>query len=274
MKKIITILLMALISTSAFAAIPSEPEMREFLNDLSIPFGVTSSGGIYNTSFYSGGIPHFNIDMGVTSSGAEIKNPEGQGDMKTTFSIFHLKGIGGLFKGFQPTSSWAGFLGLEVGAKLFTSPMFGGLNESSKGYPYGFSVLSKVNLLKNKNLTPALSFTFEYNSLLNGEFRFHDFNAGEVASCTYSISSLFYHIDIRERVGLVYLYSGFGWLSPSLKGTYTISNRETDFTSSDEGTLTKYYLGLSVPIELIDANLEIGKSETLGYFGASLGFRM
>lgn len=273
MRLLFLTFLFLLIITLLFAEIPTEQNLRIFLGELNNPIALTVNGGNFNSSFYLAGIPHFNIETGVTSLGFSIKDPVGMGTIKTNISMFHLKGSFGLFKGFSPTRSWKGFLGIETGVKGFTSPLLGTFNQYKERYPYGFLVTTKLNLLKNSGFIPSISFSFDYSYLFDGKLKFIDRQTNEKASCSFHQNSLYYHFAIRENLGLVHLYTGFGWLSPTLKADYVIEENEGALTSEPE-TLNKFYFGLTVPVELIDINLEFGKSQSYGYYGAALGFRM
>jgi|GEM_PF-3652351 len=273
MKKQLTLLFISMMTPSLFAAVPTPQNMREFLTDFSEPLGITINGGNFNSSAYLSGIPHFNLESGVTALECEIKNPVGEGNLKTSISVFYAKATFGLFKGFNPTTSWKGFMGIETGIKGYGSPLFGTLNKYKEKSPFGLSLTGKLNLLKNKGLIPAFSFFFDYNSLLSMKFQFIDRQTHEKANSSINMSTFAYHLELRESLPLVDIYTGFAWLTPSMKGTYTINDYEREINYT-QGTLTQFHFGIAVPVELIDVNLEVGKAGKLGYYGAALGFRM
>jgi len=273
MKSVVFLGLIFFLPAILCAQIPSEQDIVDFLADLNTPLALTASGGIYNSSCNLAGIPHFNIDAGITSIGATIKDPVGQGDLNATISFFHVKATIGLLEGFNPAPLWKGLMGFEAGIKGFTSPLLGALYKHADGYPYGFGLLAKLNLLKEEGTIPAISFTFEYNSLLNTDFSFIDYATNTRASCSLTQSSFYYHLDLREKLGVVYVYTGIGWVMPSTDAEYTIDENEGAFTS-ESISLSKYHFGLSIPIDLVDVNLEVGQSESKSFFGASLGFKM
>lgn len=271
--KYLAILLIIILSTSLLFSAPTKQDIETFMEEINTPFTLTISGGNFNSSFYTGGLLHFNLEAGITGLGFNMKDPEGKGDINCSISMFHAKGTAGIFSGFTPVSSWEGFLGLEAGTGLFISPQFGQLNEYRGTFPFGFSLLSKLNLLKNRGLIPALSFTFEYSYMADTDFEFGDSFSGEKSICSFNHSSFYYHIDIRESIGLFDLYTGYGWISPTLKGTYETGNREGDITISPPN-IGKYYFGMTVPVYLVDVNLELGKSGPYGFYGAAFGFRI
>lgn len=271
--KYLVVSLTILFLTSLLFSAPTEQDIKTFLEEINTPFSLGVNGGNFNSSFYSGGIFHFNLETGVTGLEFEIKNPEGEGQINCAISMFHVKGTAGIFSGFTPASSWQGFLGLEAGTKLFISPLFGTLNEYRKTFPYGFSLLSKLNLLKNRGFIPALSFAFEYSYLANTDFEFGDAFSGEQSICSFNHSSFYYHIDVRENIGLFDLYGGYGWISPTLKGNYETEFRKGDVSFSPTN-IGKYYFGITVPVYLVDVNLELGKSGPYGFYGAAFGFRI
>lgn len=273
MRLFLLILISLLIPTLLFSGIPTEEDLTIFLDEINKLFALTINGGNFNSSFYLAGIPHFNIETGVSSLESSIKNPEGEETIKTSISMFHLKGSMGVFKGFTPTPSWKGFLGIETGVKGSISPLLGTLNQFKEKYPYSLSLITKLNLLKNYGFIPAISFSFEYSYLFDGQFKFFDKQTEETAFCSFKLTTLYYHLDIRENLRLVEIYTGIGWVSPTLKGNYEVNDATGDITFKP-GTLSKLYFGLTVPAELIDVNLEFGKSQTYGFYGIALGFRM
>ncbi len=273
MKILLLFLLIFTVTVNLFTAVPTRQDMRTFLTDLSEPLGITANGGNFNSSIYLGGIAHFNLESGVTALGCNIKNPVGEGNVKTSISMFYFKGTFGIFSGFNPTGSWKGFLGIETAIKGYGSPLFGILKKYKEKSPFGFTLTAKANLLKNKGFIPCFSFSFDYGSLLATKFRFADAQLHDKANCSLTMTTFAYHLDLRETFLLVDIYTGFGWLVPSMNGTYTINDYDGEITYN-QGTLTKFYFGIAVPVELIDVNLEFGKSGALGYYGAALGFRM
>jgi hypothetical protein len=271
--KYLAVFLITIFSTSLLFSAPTKQDIETFLEEINTPFSLGISGGNFNSSFYTGGILHFNLEAGVTGLGFDMKNPEGKGDINCSISMFHVKGTAGIFSGFTPVSSWQGFLGLEAGTGFFISPQFGQLNEYRGTFPYGFSLLSKLNLLKNRGFIPALSFTFEYSYLVDTDFKFGGGFSEEKSTCSLNQSSFYYHIDIRENIGLFNLYSGYGWILPTLKGKYETEYREGDITISPPN-IGKYYFGITVPVYLVDVNLELGRSGPYGFYGAAFGFRI
>jgi hypothetical protein len=255
------------------AAIPTERLMTDFLDDLNIPFAVTANGCNLNSSLYLGGTPHFNISAGVTSAATAITDPATGLDMEPTLSMFHIKGTAGLLEGFSPTSFWQGLFGLEVGAKTFVSPLFGDIGKNKEGFPYGLGGLAKVSILKGSEFIPALSFSFEYTYLLNGSFEYRDYEAQESATCAFTLSSFYYHLDMMTQFNLINVHGGIGWINPSLEADYTIVDSDGTF-ESESPSLFKYYGGLSVPVELVDVSIEIGQADQNTFFGIGAGFRM
>jgi len=273
MKLLFSILLSLCITASLFCGIPQEKDISTFFDEVNKPFALSINGCNFNSSFYVGGIPHFNIEAGVTGLGFNIKKPDGKGDIKCAISMFSVEGNMGIFKGFSPAPLWSGFLGFEAGVRGSITPLFGALNEYKQKYPYGFSGLAKLNLLKNIGFIPAVSFSTEYSYLMAPKFRFSDIQTGEESFCSFSQSSFYYHFDIRENIGLVYIYTGTGWISSTIEGNYDTEENERDINSESE-TSNKFWFGLTIPVELIDVNLEFGKAGPYGFYGAALGFRM
>ena len=272
MRLLFPALLSLLLITSLFAGIPTEQDIRTFLDEINQPFILSINGCNFNSSFFLSGIPHFNVETGMTGLEFSIKNPKGEDTFKNTISTFYLKGSMGIFGGFTPVSSWRGFLGIEIGAQGSISPMLGTLKQYKQKNPFSASFVSKLNLLKNYEFIPTVSFSFEYTYVFDTKFRFSNHTEGH-ASCSFNINSLYYHFDIRENLGLVNIYAGIGWISATLNGNYIIEENEGDYRV-EPGILSKFNLGLTVPVELIDVNLEFGKSGSFGFYGAALGFRM
>ncbi len=254
-------------------AIPTERSLTGFLDDLNIPFAVTVNGCNFNSSLYLGGIPHFNITAGITSTGTVITDPVTEGDINPTLSVFHVKGTAGLLKGFSPTPSWQGLFGLEVGVKTFAFPLFGDIGKDKESYPYGFGGLAKISMLGGSEFIPALSFSLEYTYLLNGAFEYHDYEAQESASCAFTLNSFYYHVDMIAKFNLANVHAGIGWITPNLKADYSIADMNRTF-QTESITLLKYYGGLSVPIDLVDVSFEIGQAEQNAFFGIGVGLRM
>jgi hypothetical protein len=273
MKLLVPITAVLLCSTMLSGAIPTQRSMTIFLDDLNIPFAVTANGCNFNSSLSLGGVPHFNINAGVTSAGAVIVDPTTEGETKPTLSIFHIKGTIGLLEGFGPTPSWQGLFGLELGAKAFVSPLFGDIGKDKDSFPYGLGGLAKISMLKGTEIIPDLSFSLEYTYLLNGAFKYHDYEAQETATCEFTLSSLYYHLDMMTKLNLVGLHAGIGWISPKLKADFTIADAEGIF-ESESVSLLKYYGGLSVPVDLVDVSFEIGQADQNTFFGIGVGLRM
>jgi hypothetical protein len=254
-------------------ALPTERSMGIFLDDLTIPFAITTNGCNFNSSVYLGGVPHFNINAGVTSTGASITDPVTGAETSPTLSMLEIKGTAGLLEGFSPASSWQGLFGLEAGVKTFLAPLFGDIGKDKEGYPYGFGGLAKLNILRGSEMIPSLSFSLEYTYLLNGSFEYHDYEVQESALCTFTLSSFFYHADMITQFNMVALHAGIGWVAPKLEGDYTISDTEGTFVS-EAATLFKYYGGLTFPIDLVDVSFEAGQADQSTFFGIGVGLRM
>lgn len=256
-----------------FGALPTERSMNTFLDEISIPFAVVVNGCNFNSSLYLGGTPHFSINAGISSTGATITNAATQLEMKTTLSLFHVKGTAGLLQGLSPAPSWQGLFGLEVGAKAFATPLFGDIGKEKESYPYGFGGLAKISLLKGIEIVPSLSFSLEYTYLLNGAFEYHDYELQESARCEFTLSSLYYHFDMMSKFNIVGIHAGIGWIAPRLQGDYSIADEAGTF-ETESISLFKYYGGLSIPVDLVDVSFEAGQADQNTFFGIGAGFRM
>jgi hypothetical protein len=273
MKVFLPLIILPFCLSLVSGAIPTEPSLNSFLEDLNIPFAIGINGCNFNSAINLAGTPHFNVNAGVTSTGASILDPLTDAEMKPTLSFFHIKGSAGLLKGFSPTPAWQGLFGLEVGVKGFATPLLGDIGKNKESYPYGFGGLAKLILLRGSDFIPSLSFSFEYTYLFNGAFEYHDYENQESAYCSFTLNTLYYHLDMMGRFNLASVHAGIGWLSPQLKSDYTIAAADGTF-ESEPVTLLKYYGGLSVPIELVDVSFEIGQADQNTFFGIGAGFRM
>ncbi|OQX56668.1 MAG: hypothetical protein B5M53_00370 [Candidatus Cloacimonas sp. 4484_209] len=273
MKKIYIFFVLLFVSTSLSATIPSEQVLQEFLSDLNKPLALTINGGNFTSSSYLPGIPHFLVESGISGIQFNMRNPEGEGKIKTAISMFNIKANFGIFRGFSLMPNWKGFLGLEAGIKGSEFPLLGNLLKYKKKYPFIFSLSTKCNFIKSYHFIPNISFSFEYSQLFDEEFQFIDESKHETASCSFNHHSLYYHIDMREKFALVDFYAGIGWISSALQSDYTIVENTGSFTSENI-SINKFYFGITIPVELIDVSLEFGRSGSYGFYGAAFGFKM